>query len=79
MMKFVLYNCIPKLFILHLYEVHWGWVQTPRIPTAYAAVTSHSPGPRTDCSRAVLNKNRTSTHGARRAAPHEFCLPERGP
>ena len=25
----------------------------------------HNPGPRTGCSRAVLNKNRTSTHGAR--------------
>ena len=25
----------------------------------------HTPGPRTGCSRAVLNKNRTSTHGAR--------------
>ena len=24
----------------------------------------HTPGPRTGCSRAVLNKNRTSTHGA---------------
>ena len=27
----------------------------------------HTPGPRTGCSRAVLNKNRTSTHGARTA------------
>ena len=25
----------------------------------------HTPGPRTDCSRTVLKKNRTSTHGAR--------------
>ena len=25
----------------------------------------HAPGPRTGCSRAVLNKNRTSTHGCR--------------
>ena len=25
----------------------------------------HTPGPRAGCSRAVLNKNRTSTHGAR--------------
>ena len=25
----------------------------------------HTPGPRTGCSQAVLNKNRTSTHGAR--------------
>ena len=38
----------------------------------------HTPGPRTGCSRAVLNKNRTSTHRPR-AAPYEFCLPVRGP
>ena len=48
---------------------------------SYASVTSHSraryglfPG----CSRAVLNINRTSTHGPR-AAPYECCLSVRGP
>ena len=30
------------------------------------------------CSRAVLNKNRMSTHGAR-TAPYEFYFPVRGP
>ena len=46
-----------------------------------ASVTSHSQAPYglfPGCSQAVLNKNRTSTHGSR-AAPYEFCLLVRGP
>ena len=38
----------------------------------------HIPGHRMGCSRAVLNKHRTSTHGDR-AAPYECRLPVRGP
>ena len=36
------------------------------------ASVNHTPGPRSGCSRAVLNKNHSSSHGAR-TAPYEFC------
>ena len=46
----------------------WVSVDCVHIGTGNAPVTSH-PGPRTGCSRAVFNINRTSPHGARTAGP----------
>ena len=40
---------------------------TPLIPQSH-----HTPGPCTGCSRAVLNKNRTSAHGAH-TGPVQHC------
>ena len=55
----------------------WLSVDCVHIGTGNAPVTSH-PGPRTGCSRAVFNKNRTSPHGAR-TGPVRILPPRTGP
>ena len=64
-------------------SIWWRHHDIPFVRAAMsnASFTSHSRTPYglfTGCSRAVLNKNRTSTRGSR-AAPYEFCLLVRGP